>query len=250
MAKIVIKVKGVIREERELTRVATAIGRTSENEIILDNPAVSRSHAAIVRKGDKYLLEDLDSRNGTFVNGQRIQRHELQDGDSILVGKHTLLYVDHQNSSSENSFHPGHSGTFKKERPGAQLEDIPSNAEAPSRAGHVEEDSCGTTILTSIIKQPEGYLTVLSGDLSRTKYHLSNTVTILGKDDNAEIRLTGLFTPRLVGVIHRRADGFYIAPSGRNMKLNEVLISGKQKLMDGNIISYKEFSFRFNHKES
>jgi len=68
------------------------IGRTVGNTIVIDNAGVSRRHAVIRVKGDKMVLEDLGSANGTFVRGQRIEEYELRDGDEIAIVKHRLVY--------------------------------------------------------------------------------------------------------------------------------------------------------------
>jgi pSer/pThr/pTyr-binding forkhead associated (FHA) protein len=68
------------------------IGRNPGNDILIDNVGVSRRHAAIKTSGDRVLIEDLGSANGTFVNGQRITSQELKDGDEILVLKHRLVF--------------------------------------------------------------------------------------------------------------------------------------------------------------
>jgi pSer/pThr/pTyr-binding forkhead associated (FHA) protein len=68
------------------------IGRTPNNTIIIDNAGVSRRHAVIRLKDHKAILEDLGSANGTFVRGQKVQEHALQDGDEIVIVKHRLVY--------------------------------------------------------------------------------------------------------------------------------------------------------------
>jgi len=68
------------------------IGRTPGNSIVIDNAGVSRRHAVIRVKGDKVVLEDLGSANGTFVRGQKIEEYTLRDGDEIAIVKHRLVY--------------------------------------------------------------------------------------------------------------------------------------------------------------
>lgn len=68
------------------------IGRNPGNDILIDNVGVSRRHAVIRWSGDRAIVEDLGSANGTFVNGEKITSHELRDGDEIVVLKHKLVY--------------------------------------------------------------------------------------------------------------------------------------------------------------
>lgn len=71
---------------------ALTIGRQSTCHVCLQDSSVSRQHARIIREGDKFVLEDLDSHNGTWVNDQRIERHVLQPGDSFRIGNATLVF--------------------------------------------------------------------------------------------------------------------------------------------------------------
>jgi signal transduction histidine kinase len=71
-----------------------SIGRTPDNDIVVDDDTVSSAHAAISFINEAYFVEDLDSANGTRVNGVRIQRKRLRDGDEILIGKTKLVYRD------------------------------------------------------------------------------------------------------------------------------------------------------------
>jgi pSer/pThr/pTyr-binding forkhead associated (FHA) protein len=68
------------------------VGRTPGNTILIENPGVSRRHAVIRLEAGRAVLEDLGSANGTFVNGQRVARHELAEGDEIAIVKHRLLF--------------------------------------------------------------------------------------------------------------------------------------------------------------
>src|SRR5688572_18437456 len=86
--------------DRELSECAIGaepltIGRLPDNGLVIDNPAVSGRHARVYREGDHYVLEDLKSTNGTFVNHRPIARHTLLEGDVILVAKHTLVFTQH-----------------------------------------------------------------------------------------------------------------------------------------------------------
>ena len=68
------------------------IGRLPDNAVMIDNPAVSSHHACVHRDGDQFIVEDLQSTNGTFVNEKRITRHTLRDGDVVLIGKHQIVF--------------------------------------------------------------------------------------------------------------------------------------------------------------
>ena len=76
----------VDRREIHLALPTYTLGRSLDNDIILDDPSVSRRHAQLSVSGDHYVLRDLHSRNGTFVNGQRISEVALRDGDLLTLG--------------------------------------------------------------------------------------------------------------------------------------------------------------------
>ena len=91
MAKIVVKfderVLGEYVVESEVT-----IGRLPDNTVVIDNPAVSGHHARISIEGDDYVVEDLRSKNGTYLNEQHVLRAALRNHDVLLIGKHKLVF--------------------------------------------------------------------------------------------------------------------------------------------------------------
>jgi len=68
------------------------VGRNRQNDIQIDNLAVSGSHAVIKKVMNTYYIEDLESTNGTFVNEKKIKKYELLDGDEVIIGKHSLVF--------------------------------------------------------------------------------------------------------------------------------------------------------------
>ncbi len=93
MAKLVLSVDGVVMSEVALTKERMTLGRKPQNDIVIDNIAVSAEHAVIVTLLNDSFLEDLGSTNGTFVNGQPVKKHFLQNGDTIELGKYRLKFI-------------------------------------------------------------------------------------------------------------------------------------------------------------
>jgi len=93
MLRIILKFKSTVLKELKINQDEIIIGRDSGNDIQIDNIAVSREHARIIRGPNYYLIEDLNSTNGTFVNGKKINKKFLQEVDEISIGKHSLQVV-------------------------------------------------------------------------------------------------------------------------------------------------------------
>src|SRR4030042_1614726 len=83
-----------------MTGDALSIGRHPQSDIVLDQPMVSRNHARIEKRGEKFIIRDLGSSNGTFVGGKRMEEHALQDCDAILIGNARLVFK-HKFSSED-----------------------------------------------------------------------------------------------------------------------------------------------------
>lgn len=95
MAKLVISLNGMSLRDYELDKVRVTIGRTSNNDIVLNEPVVSGEHAAISQEGGVVTLVDLDSTNGTYINDRLlVEKKPLKHNDVISIGSHDLLYVD------------------------------------------------------------------------------------------------------------------------------------------------------------
>ncbi|MEO6422096.1 MAG: FHA domain-containing protein [Candidatus Nitrotoga sp.] len=99
-AKLILSMDGVVMQEYVLDKEHMNIGRKPHNDIVIDNLAVSGEHAAIVTILNDSFLEDLDSTNGTLVNGAAIKKHFLQNNDLIEIGKYKLKYLNDQKNQS------------------------------------------------------------------------------------------------------------------------------------------------------
>lgn len=92
MAKVSIFFNGAQQKEVLLDKEQMVIGRDPSCQIHLDNLGISRSHCQVLKKGDSFVVQDLKSSNGTFVNGQKVGEHYLNDKDVISFGKFELRF--------------------------------------------------------------------------------------------------------------------------------------------------------------
>ena len=102
MPKIVLSLDGVIVREVQLTKYRTTLGRRPYNDIVVEHLAVSGEHAAFLLSGADVQIEDLDSTNGTYVNGKAIRKQQLQHGDAIEIGKYQISFIDEGTDSSRS----------------------------------------------------------------------------------------------------------------------------------------------------
>src|SRR5437868_236934 len=101
MARLVLSLDSQVMAEYNMNKERYTVGRLPDNDIRIDNPAVSGHHSLIINILNDSFLEDLNSTNGTYVNGKLIKKHALQHGDVVTVGHHQLRFADTQSMDSE-----------------------------------------------------------------------------------------------------------------------------------------------------
>src|SRR3954468_11147457 len=94
MPKMIVSIDGVVIKEVQLTKDRTTLGRRPYNDIVIDNLAVSGEHAVLQMTGNEVYLEDLNSTNGTYVNGKAVKKQLLQNSDTVEIGKYKIKYVN------------------------------------------------------------------------------------------------------------------------------------------------------------
>ncbi len=93
MPKMIVSIDGVVIKEVQLTKDRTTLGRRPYNDIVIDNLAVSGEHAVMQMSGGSVTIEDLNSTNGTYVNGKAVKKQQLANDDLIEIGKYKIRYV-------------------------------------------------------------------------------------------------------------------------------------------------------------
>src|SRR5690349_12780171 len=125
MPKMIVSIDGVVIKEVQLTKDRTTLGRRPYNDIVIDNLAVSGEHAVLQLTGNDVFLEDLNSTNGTYVNGKAVKKQLLQNNDTVEIGKYKIKFINEA---------PG--ATFEKTmiiKPG-MVPPVPRPAAAPATA--------------------------------------------------------------------------------------------------------------------
>ena len=94
MPKMIVSIDGVVIKEVQLSKDRTSLGRRPYNDIVIDNLAVSGEHAVLQMSGNEVYVEDLNSTNGTYVNGKAVKKQLLQHNDTVEIGKYKISYVN------------------------------------------------------------------------------------------------------------------------------------------------------------
>ncbi len=199
MAKLVLSLNGVVQGEYELSKERLTIGRKAENDITIDNLAVSGKHALVISILDDSFLEDLGSTNGTYVNGKLVKKHALKDGDVVAIGKHELKYINENATDDDDD-----DDEFEKTmiiKPGSASAAVAA-AQAAEKAGAAAEAAppppVGGGATATGGGMPLGRLTVLNGPIAGKELELTKALITLGKPGTQ------------VAVISRRPQGYFL----------------------------------------
>ncbi|MCZ6663798.1 MAG: FHA domain-containing protein [Gammaproteobacteria bacterium] len=199
MAKLVLSMNGAVQGEFPLENERISIGRKPDNDIQIDNLAVSGKHALIITILDDSFLEDLGSTNGTYVNGKLVKKHALRNGDVIGLGKHELKYVNEHATADDEDFEK-----TMIIRPGSASAAVEAAKAAEKAAGAAAPDmnltSGGTPKPTPPAGSgmPLGRLQVLNGPIAGKELELTKALITLGKPGTQ------------VAVISRRPQGYFL----------------------------------------
>ena len=211
MARLVLHLDGQTLAEYNMSKERYTIGRLPDNDIRIDNAAVSGHHALVINILNDSFLEDLNSTNGTYVNGKIVKKHALQHGDVITVGHHALRFVDGDTEEEQDEFEKT---MVINGRDAAQLvagaQKVAAAAASVGGNGHAVAATPAAAASSGVAAfangvLPRAKLQVLSGQFAGRELDLIKTLTTLGRPGVQ------------VAAITRRADGFYIVhvESGR-----------------------------------
>ena len=246
MAKLILKFEAAVLKEIPLQKATLTIGRAPGNDVVIDNLAVSGHHARLLLDQDHYVVEDMSSLNGTFVNNQRIRRTSLKEGDEIMIGKHSLVYQE------EGGVSPAAQPSTEKTQqllsdPGATVVlDTKKRREFLAKA-----TSIATEGASAEAKEKVGCLTVLSGKTDQREYILTSKLSVIGKSEMALVKLKGWFAPKVAAIINRREGRYDIAPSEKAgaTKINSEVLSAPRELKEGDTVQIGRVKMQFYFRE-
>lgn len=208
MGKLIVTDSSGQTREFQLDKERLSIGRHQDNDICLNDKAVSGHHAAVITILQDSFLEDLDSTNGTQVNGKQIAKHPLSHGDVVTIGRNTLKYegenADDDDFEKTMILKPGQFGAAFDAQVNKAAQSLPG-APAPSAPP------------PAVGGRPPllGKLRVASGPNAGKELELSKALTTVGKPGVQ------------VAAITRRADGYYIVHIGGDSTSSRPLVNGQ-----------------------
>ena len=221
MARLILSLDGQVMAEYNMNKERYTIGRLPDNDIRIDNPAVSGHHSLIINILNDSFLEDLNSTNGTYVNGKLIKKHALQHGDVLTCGHHQLRFVE-DDAAQQDEFER----TLVIQPSARPVEKIraavSSNAEATASRKAIANGA------TPAMKKAR--LQVLSGAFAGRELELTKTLTTLGRPGVQ------------VAAITRRSEGYYLVHVDADAPDNFPQVNGApigaqaRKLVDNDVI--------------
>jgi pSer/pThr/pTyr-binding forkhead associated (FHA) protein len=205
MARLILSLDGSVLAEYNMNKERYTIGRLPDNDIRIDNPAVSGHHSLIINILNDSFLEDLNSTNGTYVNGKLIKKHALQHGDVVTVGHHQLRFVEDDDA---------HQDEFEKTmviQPSARpVEKVRAAVHPDTSSTTASRRALGTG--PPVLKKAK--LQVLSGAFAGRELELTKALTTLGRPGVQ------------VAAITRRSEGYFIVHVDSDTANNPPLVNG------------------------
>lgn len=207
MAKLILSMDGLVLKEIPLIKERMMLGRKAHNDIQIDNLAISGEHAAVVTILNDSFLEDLNSTNGTLVNGQTVKKHFLKNGDVIELGKYKLKYVAEQTAQAEaadfektmilrpNMARPAPAAVAASAAPAATGAAQKAFADNQSRGVAPPPAPAAAAVAAPVVA---GAIQLLNGANAGRELELVKTLTTLGKPGVQ------------VAVITKRPHGYFI----------------------------------------
>ncbi len=225
MPEIIVKYEDKVIERVVTEKKRISIGRTADNDIVLDNLGVSRKHAQIEFNPDSAVIMDNESLNGTFVNNRKVSEEIIRDNDQITIGKFNLIYR-------------------KEAEKGPKLTDMDGTMVLRTRKQKelLEKDRKAKELVN------RSGCSVLLGleNVDEKRFHLDKDLMTLGKSRFADIGVKGFFVSKIQARIVRDKDNFLLVNVGRS---NKTKVNGapvrRERLKNDDLVQVGRSVFRF-----
>lgn len=214
MGKLVVSLDGVVIKEVQITKDKTTLGRRPYNDIVIDNLAVSGEHAVLQMVGNDVFIEDLNSTNGTYINGKAIKKQLLSNNDVVEVGKYKIKFLLEDSADYEKTMILKPGGT-------------PSGFGLPSSFGALGAPASSASPAT---------IRVLTGAAAGREVSLTKVVTTVGKPG---VQVASI-TKRPSGYVFAHVEG------GARPTVNGVPLTGESiALKSGDVIELAGTQMQF-----
>ena len=271
MAKLCLKFDQSVLKEVPLSQGVVTIGRLPDNIIQVDNLAVSGHHAKIYWEQDKYVIEDNNSLNGTYLNNRRVSKSALKDQDAILIGKHTVTFIDEwqEGGASPAASAVEKAGPVVPKMQATMMLDTKKAKEMLAAAGIASPKKTDSGIPAPAGSEADttppaapvepqfpaqdrtGTLSIIEGKTDQANYLLTGKMSVIGKSNMASIRLKGFFAPNVAASINKRDNKYFIAASEAKIKvkINGQVVAGQKELNEGDIVEVAGVKMTFGYQE-
>jgi pSer/pThr/pTyr-binding forkhead associated (FHA) protein len=226
MPEIIVKFEDKVIEKFITEKKRITIGRTPDNDIVLDNRGVSRRHAQIEFGENQAVIIDNESLNGTFVNSRRVSEEILKDSDTINIGKYSLVFHTAIERAGGSPFEMDGTMVLQTKKQRELLAKDQRNRELTSRSGS----------------------SVLLGEAGAEfdQFPIERNVITVGKSDLANVKVKGFMVSKIQAKIVNESEGFWVVNLGRKGKTR---INGEEVerhlLKNDDIIQVGKTVFRF-----
>ncbi len=226
MPEIVVKYEDKVIERIVTEKKRVSIGRTNDNDIVLENRGVSRKHAMIEFNNNAAVIIDNESLNGTFVNNRKITEEVLRDQDIITIGKYSLTYNREANRTAEEKTNMDGTMVLNTRKQKELLENDRMEREIVARYG-------GSVLLGE-------------ENTEFSEFKLDREVTTIGSAKFVHIRAKGFFLSSIQAKIVQESNGYSLINLGRTgkTKVNGEAIT-RAVLKNGDIVSVGKSIFKF-----
>ena len=215
MARMILSLNGQTLAEYNLSKERYTVGRLPDNDIRIDNPAVSGHHSLIINILNDAFLEDLNSTNGTYVNGKLIKKHALSHGDVVTIGHHQLRFVDSDLGDGEEAVEK-------------TLLIAPGSREMAQLRGAAEQEQ--ESVSTSVMHAQPARLQILTGAFAGRELQLKKPLPTLGRPGVQVVAITRRGESYSLVAVHEgqldpapRINGETLGAGARPLNDNDVI---------------------------